>query len=97
MCVKPSSGLRTRLVRENDFRCGISPERYYGVNQGPIILMIENFRTALLWRLMGQCPYVINGLRRAGFTGGWLEGKRCPVSLTMPAFHLPAMFPAYSN
>jgi hypothetical protein len=43
-----------------------------GINQGPINPMIENYRTGLLWRLMRDCPYVITGLRRAGFTGGWL-------------------------
>ncbi len=45
---------------------------HYGINQGPIIPMIENYRTGLLWRLMQDCPYVVTGLRRAGFTGGWL-------------------------
>ncbi len=45
---------------------------HYGINQGPINPMIENYRTGLLWRLMRDCPYVITGLRRAGFTGGWL-------------------------
>lgn len=45
---------------------------HFGLNQGPIILMTENYRTGLLWELMRQCPYIINGLRRAGFTGGWL-------------------------
>ncbi|CAK0781134.1 Glycoamylase-like domain-containing protein [Gammaproteobacteria bacterium] len=44
----------------------------YGLNQGPIILMIENYQTGLPWRLMRQCPYLIAGLRRAGFRGGWL-------------------------
>ena len=44
----------------------------FGLNQGPIMFMIENHRTGLLWRLMRQCPYVVNGLRRAGFRGGWL-------------------------
>ena len=39
---------------------------------GPIIPMIENCRTGLVWRLMRDCPYVVTGLRRAGFTGGWL-------------------------
>jgi len=34
--------------------------------------MIENYRTGLLWRLMRDCPYVVTGLRRARFTGGWL-------------------------
>jgi len=46
-----------------------------GLNQGPIVLMIENFRTGLLWRLMRQCSYLVNGLRRAGFTGGWLGAQ----------------------
>jgi hypothetical protein len=45
---------------------------HYGINQGPINPMIENYRTGLLWRLMQSCPYVVRGLRRAGFTGGWL-------------------------
>jgi hypothetical protein len=47
---------------------------HFGIDQGPIILMIDNYRTGLLWRLMRQCPYLVTGLRRAGFTGGWLEG-----------------------
>ncbi len=45
---------------------------HYGINQGPINPMIENYRTGLVWRLMRNCPYIVNGLRRAGFTGGWL-------------------------
>jgi len=45
---------------------------HYGLNQGPIVLVIENFRSGLLWRLMRQCPYLVKGLRRAGFSGGWL-------------------------
>ena len=45
---------------------------HFGIDQGPIILMIENYRTGLLWRLMRRCPYIVTGLRRAGFTGGWL-------------------------
>ena len=45
---------------------------HYGLNQGPIILMIENYRTELLWLLMRNCPYIACGLRRAGFVGGWL-------------------------
>ena len=49
---------------------------HLGLNQGPIVLMIENYRSGLLWRLMRQCPYLVRGLRRAGFSGGWLEGAR---------------------
>ena len=45
---------------------------HYGLDQGPVVLMIENHRSELLWRLMRSCPYVARGLRRAGFRGGWL-------------------------
>src|SRR5256714_5276070 len=45
---------------------------YYGIDQGPIVAMIENYRTGFLWRLMRSCPYIVEGLRRAHFTGGWL-------------------------
>lgn len=53
-------------------RWWVSPWNY-GLNQGPIVLMIENFRCELIWRLMRNCSYLVNGLRRAGFGGGWLE------------------------
>jgi hypothetical protein len=52
--------------------CGWLSPWHFGINQGPIVLMIENHRTEFLWRLMKKCPYIINGLRRAGFSGGWL-------------------------
>jgi hypothetical protein len=35
--------------------------------------MIENHRSRLIWQLMRRCPYIVDGLRRAGFTGGWLK------------------------
>lgn len=47
---------------------------HFGLNQGPIIAMIENYQSGMLWSLMRQCPYLETGLRRAGFQGGWLEG-----------------------
>jgi hypothetical protein len=46
-----------------------------GIDQGPIIAMIENHRTDLVWRIMKRSPYVVRGLCRAGFTGGWLAGR----------------------
>ena len=46
---------------------------FYGLDQGPIILMIENYRSGSPWRWMKRCPYVVEGLRRAGFGGGWLS------------------------
>jgi hypothetical protein len=61
---------RTFPVPGSDFGW-VSPW-HFGIDQGPIILMIENYRTGLLWRLMRQCPHLVTGLRRAGFTNGWL-------------------------
>ena len=45
---------------------------HFGIDQGPVVLMIENYRTGLLWNIMRRCPAVVAGLRRAGFSGGWL-------------------------
>jgi hypothetical protein len=45
---------------------------YYGIDQGPVALMIENYRSGLLWDITRRCAPVVNGLRRAGFKGGWL-------------------------
>jgi hypothetical protein len=45
---------------------------HFALDQGPVILMIENYSSGLIWRLMRACPYVVAGLRRAGFTGSWL-------------------------
>jgi hypothetical protein len=35
--------------------------------------MIENFQSGLIWKIIKQCHYIINGLRRAGFRDGWLD------------------------
>lgn len=56
----------------NPYGWWVSPW-HFGINQGPIVLMIENHRSGLLWRLVRGCPYVVTGLRRAGFVGGWLN------------------------
>ncbi|WP_420458592.1 glucoamylase family protein [Neolewinella sp.] len=46
---------------------------YLGIDQGPILIQLENHRTGLIWELMRKNPYIRRGLERAGFTGGWLE------------------------
>ena len=45
---------------------------HFALDQGPVVLMIENYQSGLIWRLMRNCPYIVAGLRRAGFSGGWL-------------------------
>ena len=56
-------------------------EQHLAIDQGPILLMIENYRTGFVWELLKRSPYVTEGLRKAGFTGGWLE----PVLATSDA------------
>jgi hypothetical protein len=45
---------------------------YLGIDQGPILAMIENYRSDLVWRVMRNNPYLRQGLEGAGFSGGWL-------------------------
>ncbi|WP_343701292.1 glucoamylase family protein [Chitinophaga sp.] len=42
--------------------------QYLAIDQGPIVVMIENYRSGLLWRLFMSCPEVRQGLRSLGFT-----------------------------
>jgi hypothetical protein len=46
---------------------------YLGIDQGPILLMAENYRSELVWKHLRRNAYIVDGLRRAGFTGGWLD------------------------
>jgi hypothetical protein len=75
------------MISHYGFKCSFNPtfstasskewisKGYYGLDQGPIVLMIENYRSGFFWRLMRRCPYIIDGLRRAGFSGGWLQAS----------------------
>ena len=67
---KPSFN-RTFVVDESPTGWWITPY-HFGIDQGPVVLMIENYRSGLVWDIMRRCPAMIAGLRRAGFTGGWL-------------------------
>jgi hypothetical protein len=74
------------MTSEYGFKCSFNPtfiedhqsERgwiskgYYGLDQGPVVIMIENYRTGFFWKLMRKCRYLGDGLRAAGFTDGWL-------------------------
>ena len=48
--------------------------RYLGIDQGPILMMLENYRSGLVWSVMRRNGVIRRGLQRAGFTGGWLSG-----------------------
>jgi hypothetical protein len=43
------------------------PQRYLAIDQGPIVVMIENYRSGLLWKLFMSCPEVQEGLQVLGF------------------------------
>jgi hypothetical protein len=75
------------VVSQYGFKCSFNPtfpgdqgkgsgwvsNGYYGLDQGPIILMIENYLTGMIWQLMRRCAYIVQGLRRAEFGRGWLS------------------------
>jgi len=49
------------------------PKRYLAIDQGPMVVMIENYRSGLLWKLFMTCPEVQAGLKKLGFTSPWLK------------------------
>jgi hypothetical protein len=53
---------------------------YLGIDQGPILAMVDNYRFDLIWRVMRTSTYLRRGLARAGFTGGWLGRPRDAIS-----------------
>lgn len=46
---------------------------HLAIDQGPIIVMIENYRTGLLWKLFMSCLEVQSGLKKLGFEGPYLK------------------------
>jgi len=76
----------SRLYQEYGFKDAFSPSfkqgqgnedgwfdvDYLGIDQGPIVIMIANNRSGLIWNLMKQNLYIVDGLKKAGFKGGWM-------------------------
>lgn len=56
-----------------DAKDGWFARDYLGIDQGPILAMLENHRSGLVWKTMRKNPHIRRGLERAGFKGGWLE------------------------
>lgn len=46
---------------------------YLAIDQGPEIVMIENYRTGLPWKLFMSCPEVQNGLKKLDFKSPYLK------------------------
>jgi hypothetical protein len=70
-----SAPLRTGLVIPG---FGWVDSEYLGIDQGPILLMLENWRSGFVWKVMHRNAYVRKGLRQAGFRGGWLQQATAP-------------------
>jgi len=67
---KPSFN-QTYVVPDSPTGWWVTPY-HFGIDQGPVALMIENYRTGLIWNITRRSSYITAGLRRAGFSGGWL-------------------------
>lgn len=63
-----------KIWREYGFTDGFSDEHnwyaksHLAIDQGPIVVMIENYRSGLIWKLFMQIPEVQNGLKKLGFS-----------------------------
>jgi hypothetical protein len=73
-----------QVCTEERFASGFNPtlpidgngwlsEGWYGLDQGLLVMMIENHRSGLIWNVFRKSPYVQAGFKRAGFEGGWLQ------------------------
>jgi hypothetical protein len=73
-----------QVCSEDRFASGFNPtenaadggwlsQGWYGLDQGLLVMMIENARTGLIWSLLRGSPDIRRGLKRAGFRGGWLS------------------------
>jgi len=47
-------------------------DSHLAIDQGPVIVMIENYRTGLLWKLFMSCPEIKTGIKKLGFESPWL-------------------------
>jgi hypothetical protein len=52
---------------------GWYPPHYLAIDQGPEVVMIENYRSGLLWKLFMNCPEAQVGLKKLGFASSWLK------------------------
>jgi hypothetical protein len=68
------SGFNPTLANRRKFgRHGWVSEGHYGLDQGIVVMMIENHRSGLIWKLMRSNQHIRRGLHKAGFNGGWLS------------------------
>ena len=49
---------------------------YLAIDEGPIVAMIENYRSGLLWKLFMSCPEIQRGLKKLGFESPYLKENK---------------------
>jgi len=49
---------------------------HLAIDQGPIVAMIENYRTGLIWKLFMSCPEIQEGLKKLDFESPWIKAKK---------------------
>ncbi|MCP9749714.1 beta-glucosidase [Ferruginibacter sp. HRS2-29] len=71
--------LGSKIWSDYGFADGFSEEKnwyaktHLAIDQGPIIVMIENYRSGLIWKLFMQNKDVQNGLTKLGFKSKWIK------------------------
>ncbi len=48
---------------------------HYAIDQGPLVMMVGNYLSGILWRLSRSNEFLVRGLERAGFSGSWLDSR----------------------
>jgi hypothetical protein len=94
---------RTQIWGPYGFKDAFNPSQrwfatdYLGIDQGPIVLMIENYRTGRIWDVFMRHPAVQRGLARAGFMPIAEAKKGQPIPDITPQAPLPVAQPAHSD
>lgn len=52
------------------------PKKYLAIDQGPEVVMIENYRSGMLWKLFMSCPEIKAGLLKLGFQSPFLKEQK---------------------
>jgi hypothetical protein len=51
------------------------PQRYLAIDQGPAVVMMENYHSRLLWKLFMSCPEISTGLKKLGFESPYIKNE----------------------
>jgi hypothetical protein len=62
------------IVQKDGTKGWVDPD-YLGIDQGPILIQLENYRSHFVWDVMKKNKYIVQGLKKAGFSGGWLNNQ----------------------